>query len=404
MRFQTDDAIELIQRSHAGREPERLALKYALMRRDPFAFLRGTSALFHARLPNEKILYKAPLAWTCGDLHLENFGSYKGDNRLVYFDLNDFDDATLAPASWALTRFVSSVLVAAPALKFDRDQALAHAGAFIDAYADALLDGKARWLERDTAEGLIREHLQALEGRSRKDLLDSRTTRRGKRRSLKIDGEKALPAGDRQQQRVRELMAEFSRTQEDPEFFEVLDVARRVSGNASLGLERYVILVRGKGAPDDHYLLDLKEAPPSTLTPYLRTAEPRWASEAQRVIGVQQMMQAIPVAFLQPLELGRRSMVLRELQAAQDRIDLAEAAGKPHSFGELLTQLGQLVAWAQLRSSGRKGSAMADELIEFGAKHKWRGRLLALAEHCAAQLDKDWQTYCEAFDDGAFKA
>ncbi|MDO6386891.1 DUF2252 domain-containing protein [Uliginosibacterium sp. 31-12] len=403
MSHTTDDAVELLKHSHAGRDPERLALKYALLRRDPFAFLRGTSALFHARMPNDKLLYKAPLAWTCGDLHLENFGSYKGDNRLVYFDLNDFDEATLAPASWALTRFVSSVLVAAPALDFDRDEALAHAGAFIEAYASALSAGRARWLERDTADGLIRDHLEALRCRSRKDLLDRRCTRRGKRRSLKIDGKKALPASDKQQHKVRELMTRFASEQADPKFFEVLDVARRVSGNASLGLERYVILVRGEGGPDNHALLDLKEAPTSTLTPHLRTPEPRWASEAHRVIGVQQMMQAIPVAFLHPLELGRRSAVLRELQPAEDRIDLREAAGKNRSFREMLGQMGELVAWAQLRSSGRKGSAIADELIEFGTKHKWRSRLLALAEHCAEQVEADWLRYCVAYDDGAFK-
>lgn len=398
-----DHLINFLKHSHAGREPERLALKYATLREGPFDFLRGTSALFHAHMPNEKLLYKAPLAWTCGDLHLENFGSYKGDNRLVYFDLNDFDEATLAPASWALTRFVASVLVAAPSLRFDRAEALEHGAAFIDAYATALAAGRARWLERDTAEGLIREHLENLRVRSRKDLLDSRTQRKGKRRNLRVDGDKALPASDKQQTKVRALLEDFAREQEDPEFFEVLDVARRVSGNASLGLERYVILVRGKGGPDNHYLLDLKETPPSTLTPHLRTPEPRWASEAQRVIQVQQMMQAIPVAFLHSLDLGRRSAVLRELQPAQDRIDLREAAGKNIQFREMLCQMGQLLAWAQLRSSGRKGSAIADELIEFGGKRKWRSRLLALAEHCAAQTETDWQTYCAAYDDGAFK-
>ncbi|MBS1209218.1 MAG: hypothetical protein H6R19_1616 [Proteobacteria bacterium] len=398
-----DSLVDSLIHQHAGRDPERLALKYALLRRDPFAFLRGTNALFHARMPDEKSLYKAPLAWTSGDLHLENFGSYKADNRLVYFDLNDFDEATLAPASWALVRFVASVLLAAPGLGFKRDETIEHGMAFINAYADSLASGKARWLERDTAQGLIRDQLENLRDRSRKNLLDSRTRRAGKRRSLRVDGDKALPASDKQYARVQSLMEQFASTQPQPGFFEVLDVARRISGNASLGLERYVILVRGRGGPDDHYLLDLKEAQPSALTPFLRNHEPRWHSDAQRVIAVQQMMQVIPTAFLHALELGRRACVLRELQPSQDRVDLREAAGKPRLFRELLCQMGELTAWAQLRSSGRKGSAIADELVEFGLRHKWRSRLLSLAEQCAEQVEADWKHYCVAYDDGAFK-
>ena len=70
-----------IQRFNAGRDPERLQLKYSAMRTNPFVFLRGTCHLFYDRLPRGGVFKSAPLAWVCGDLHLENFGSYKGDNR-----------------------------------------------------------------------------------------------------------------------------------------------------------------------------------------------------------------------------------------------------------------------------------------------------------------------------------
>ena len=57
-----------------------------------------------------------PLVWACGDLHFENFGSFQGDNGLSYFDLNDFDESCLAPATWEVSRFVASAYVAAPSL------------------------------------------------------------------------------------------------------------------------------------------------------------------------------------------------------------------------------------------------------------------------------------------------
>ena len=64
--------------------------------------------------------------------------------------------------------------------------------------------------------------------------------------------------------------------------------------------------------------------------------------------------------------------------------------------------LGNIVASAHLRSAGRDGSAIADELIEFGYKRKWKIKLLKAAQECAQQVENDWGVYCTAFDDGAF--
>jgi uncharacterized protein (DUF2252 family) len=87
-----------------GRDPERLNMKYRLMRASPFAFLRGTCHLFYKRLQAGGVLVQAPATWISGDLHVENFGSYKGDNRLVYFDINDFDESCLAPSLFEIVR------------------------------------------------------------------------------------------------------------------------------------------------------------------------------------------------------------------------------------------------------------------------------------------------------------
>ena len=93
------DCLQRITTYNYGRDPERLSRKYAAMRADVFAFLRGTCHLFYEDWPHISTLNDAPRTWICGDLHLENFGSYKGDNRLTYFDLNDFDEAILAPCT-----------------------------------------------------------------------------------------------------------------------------------------------------------------------------------------------------------------------------------------------------------------------------------------------------------------
>lgn len=394
------DVFRCIQHFNAGRDPDRLALKYQNMRQNAFVFLRGTCHLFYDRLPRESIFKQAPVTWVCGDLHLQNFGSYKGDNRLVFFDMNDFDEAALAPCTWDLVRFLASVLVGAKSIAVNRRDAIALCHAFLDAYSSSLVQGKARWVERETADGLVRELLDGLRGRSRPEFLDTRTLRRGKTRRIRLDGKKALPASDKQRERVTLFMRNFAGKQPNPSFYEVIDVARRIAGTGSLGVDRYVILVEGKGSPDANYLLDLKEALPSCVSSHLTIKQPRWSSEACRIEAVQRRMQAISMAFLKPVMMGKTSYVLRGLQPSEDRVALEHWNKKLRRLEGVMKAMGEVVAWGQLRSGGREGSATIDELIDFGRQRKWKKRLLEAGEHCSEQVDKDWRVYAEAFDAG----
>lgn len=398
------DVVQSIAAYNAGRDPERLQRKYAAMRRDPFTFLRGSCHLFYAQLPSAKTLSKAPPAWVCGDLHLENFGSYKGDNRLVYFDLNDFDEAALAPCTWELLRLMTSVRVGAASLQLKSAQAEALCRHFLDAYTAALRNGKARWIERDTAEGMVGDLLDGLRGRLRPALLDSRTERKGKHRILRTDGRRALPATRQQRDQVIALIEQAAADQPNPRFYRVLDVARRIAGTGSLGVDRYVILVEGKGSPDANYLLDLKQALPSSLAPQLKPSQPKWHSEAERVVTVQRRMQAVSPAFLKAVQMNGASYVLRGLQPTEDRVALTDWNGRLERLERVLQTMGQLTAWAQLRSSGRQGSANADELIAFGEKRRWPERLLNLANDSTQQVRRDWKLFAKAYDKGAFAA
>ena len=397
------DVIHAIQTFNAGRDPERLALKYTNMRASPFVFLRGTCHLFYRRLPDAQVLAEAPAVWCCGDLHLQNFGSYKGDNRLVYFDINDFDESALAPASCDLVRFLASVLVGAGSMDVKKKEAGELCDAFLDGYCQTLVSGKAGWVERETAHGLIGDLLGSLKGRLRPAFLDSRTELKGKRRRLRVDNGKALPASDEARAAVTQLIGELAESRDDPRFYEVFDVARRIAGSGSLGVDRYVILVRGKGSPDGNYLLDLKAALPSSLTPYLKTPQPAWKSEAERVVAVEQRMQAASPAFLQPVRFGTHTYVLRDLQPTSDRVKLDEGRAGFDAVRGVIAEMGRIVASAQLRSGGRDGSAIADELIAFG-QGAWRTDLLAVARDCAEQVQDDWKIYSEAWDDGVFAA
>ena len=396
------DVVRQIQAFNAGRDTERLQLKYRAMRASAFAFLRGTCHLFYNRLPHSGVFKSAPLVWACGDLHLENFGSYKGDNRLAYFDMNDFDESALAPASWDLVRFLTSLRIGTDSLSVSDTEARDLCKIFLDAYASSLVLGKAYWVERETAQGVVRKLLDGLHDRQRTSFLESRTTIKRSRRVLRLDGKKALPVTDVQRAAIANFMQEFAKRQAHPDFYTVLDVARRIAGTGSLGIDRFAILIQGKGSPDRNYLLDLKQARPSSLTPYLKAPQPKWKTEAHRVVGLQHRMQAVSMAFLQPVFFAESPYVLRALQPAEDRVTLGGSRQDLGGLGQTIGTMGRIVAWAQLRSAGRERSAIADELIEFGQRKKWKEQLLNASQDCAVQVRKDATAYNGAWDDGEF--
>jgi uncharacterized protein (DUF2252 family) len=398
------DVALQIHQFNAGRDPERLAIKYQKMRRDAFGFMRGTCHLFYERAPKGGLFKSTPLVWACGDLHLENFGSYKGDNRLVHFDINDFDESALAPASWDLVRMLASILVGAGSLSIKPDDAQSLCATFLTAYLSALHEGKAYWVEHRTAQGMVKDLLDGLDKRQRSDHLNARTHLKGKKRWLDVDGKKALSASEADRAQVMAFMEGFAKTQSEPDFYQPLDVARRIAGTGSLGLARFVILIQGKGSPDGHYLLDLKEARPSALTPWLKIPQPPWPSEADRTVSLTQRIQAVPMAFLHAVMLDGTPHVLRGLQPSEDRISLNGARHALAQMATVITTMGQLVAWGQLRSAGRQGSAIADELIEFAVGPKLPAQLMDAAQACALQVQADSAEFNRAYDDGVFNA
>jgi len=391
------DVTARIEEFNAGREPERLALKYRAMCKSPFSFFRGSAHLFWEDLAaHGKELPASPLVWACGDLHLENFGSFQGNNGLSYFDLNDFDEAALAPANWEVSRFVTSVFVAAPLLDLTRGDATSLATAFLEAYRTALVDGKPRWIERATASGMVHALLKRVKRRKRVMLVQSRTIKKNGKLRLLIDDKHTLPATAAQRREVTRWLAKFAKSQPNPKFFKVLDVARRAAGVGSLCLKRYVVLVRGPGGKEPHAILDAKWAPASSLARVEQVHQPDWKSEADRVVAIQHCMEAIAPALLDAVRIGKGGYILRELQPSNDRLTLDDARAHPRELLSIAETMGHVTAWAQLRSSGRQGSAAIDDLIAFASGPRWRACRRALVDYgrtYQAQVVRDYKKF-----------
>jgi uncharacterized protein (DUF2252 family) len=389
---------------NAGRDLDRLNLKLGQLRKDAFAFFRGTNSLFLEFLSRTHPLFRAPRVLICGDLHLENFGAFKGDNRLCYFDVNDFDESCLAPFTLDIVRFVASIKVAAPGLGMSRTQAQDLVLAFLRAYGQCISDGKPRWIERSLAQGVFRALLRRAMSRTRSELLARFTKIKAGNRRIRIDGPRALAVDSAERSRLRKFLAQFAAPGLRKSFFKFLDAARRIAGNGSLGLPRYILLIHGRESPEQNFALDLKLAAPSAVAQWLAAKQPDWPSEALRVVAIQRIVQAVSPALLHAVTFDRRPFVLKELQPSIDRLDLTQWRHKPRRLLQAVEGMGHVTAWAHLRGCGHYGADSAETLRAFAVSSRWQAGAERLAEAAAQRIQRAWKLYCKDFDSGAVAA
>ncbi len=345
----------------------------------------------------------APKAWICGDLHLENLGSFKGDNGLAYFDLNDFDEAALAPCLLDIARFATSIHVGADTLQLDGRGAAKEVQVLLDQYINTLKKGYIRHLEQETATGVVKQFLEKVQTRNRKVFLAGRITKKKNKIQLVIDNTRWFKLDPQRKATVIETFQQTALYKSDPAFFAVKDAAFRVAGTGSLGMERFVLLVEGKKGINRYYLIDIKEAQSPSLLLRHHFHQPAWPDQASRIIEIQQRVQAAAPALLSTFEMDGKPFVVKELQPIEDKLNLMALKGRLKKCSQFISTVGAITAWGLLRSSGRQGSAIADDLITFAEKSdRWREYVAEYAATYAKKVERDYTLFCKAYDSGAF--
>ncbi|MCW3082978.1 MAG: hypothetical protein JWP12_344 [Bacteroidetes bacterium] len=382
--------------------PKMVQKKYALMSKNVYRFFRGTCHLYYQELCKEKNIPFSPASWICGDLHMENFGTYKGDNRLVYFDLNDFDEAVLVPASWDLLRFVSSIFIAFETMKIEKKKAMNMAKIFLKVYSQTLADGKSYYIERKTAKGIVETFLTAVCKRKQKDLVKKRCyLKKGKRLITLNKKYTALPL-TLKNELCGHLQEWITHNSGRPYNYEVADVVFRQAGLGSLGLKRYCFLLKSTNEKEKYLLVDMKQARKSSLSPCINIQQPAWKMQAERVISIQQRMQNIAPALLSVTEFKKESYVIQEMQPTEDSINLDLIKQRYRDIYQVINDMAILTASAQLRSAGRQGAANADEFIEFGKNENWQQPIIDCALKLVAKTKQDYREFCKGYKEGKY--
>ena len=385
---------------NTNRQQELLPMKYKAMSTSLFRFFRGTCHLFYEDLFFQYPFTASPSAWICGDAHIENFGSYKAANRLVYFDLNDFDEAVQAPLLLEISRLVVSVEIAASSIRLTAKEKKNIITQLLDHYCSTLVTGKAKNIERETATGLIKDLITNVTERKEKTLLTSRTDNRSQKSKLILSSRLLEIPKEKKKELGMAFTKWFSEAHHKKYLF--ADAGFRIAGTGSIGVKRFLLLLEQENNPKRKKLLDIKQSLPSCISNYVRLKEGLFSNEAERVIKVQQMMQHEAPAFLSPFQFEKDWYVVKEMQPSADKVNIEQAIEAPAKVEKYIADLGTLTASAQLRSSGRLSSATADELADFAKTGNWKKMLIEWTSQYTIQLKKEYREFCTAWKDGFF--
>ncbi len=352
----SSEVTESILEANAGRKPGRVRLKLRLMAANPFAFFRGTDHLYGQSFASLGLLDPGPDILLCGDLHLENFGAFRTESGEFRYDVNDFDEAIVAPCSFDLIRCTTSILLAAEQWRLTPTQASGMVLAYLEAYRGSIAawgrDGVIGEITPGAGHGPIWQLLGETAQGSQAEMLDRQTRAKASGRRALIRTERHPEVGKKRAKVIIEAIEKHGEGRDQGKAYEVLDLTARIAGIGSLGVRRYLALVRGDGTSSGNRLLDVKEAVPSTVRA-CQLADPAYfeGDEAHRVVSAQIHLQGNPTAGLAAMTIDGRPFRIREMIPQENRASLDRLQKDPAKLLQAVETAGKLTAWSQLRGA-----------------------------------------------------
>jgi Uncharacterized protein conserved in bacteria (DUF2252) len=333
---------------------EDVARKHDKLMVSPFVLLRGTYYRFLQQFP--ALLPKlaaAPATLVVGDLHVENFGTWRDRDGRLGWGINDFDEVDLLPYTIDLVRLAASALLAAQE---------SHLGIDRDAVIEAILAG---WRERIAARrseafilGERHPHLYKLASEAFEDP--------GKfaRRLKALDPwEGTLPSP------AARLLVEVAPWRDyEPRLF------RRVAGVGSLGARRIVAIGDLAGGP---IVREAKEIPGPASS---------WLNPKRgRVRGLAGLVVDARGIAAEPWRRQSGKWVLRRLAPDSARLALA-ALRRKHDEAAVLRSMGAEAANVHLCPHVR---AASPDVLREDERARPKAWLLKAAEAMAQLTERD---------------
>ncbi len=419
------DPIALLRAQDDDRMADLVPIRWGRMSASPFAFYRGSAALMAADL--------APLARTglsaqlCGDAHLANFGLYGSPERELLFDVNDFDETLPGPFEWDLKRLAASFVLASRNNGFGEDVARETALAAVRSYREHMtayseMNELDVWYSHIVADELLQmvrssraaDTATKVAGKAGMKLVEKTFAKARRRDSLQAAGKLTeVVDGSRrivdqpplvmhlneldENEAIGGLFAQYKTTLEDDrrellERFAAVDVARKVVGVGSVGTRCLIVLLLGRDS-DDPLFLQVKEAGPSVLEPYLGRS--RFVHAGHRVVAGQRLMQTASDIFLGWMtgKPAGRQFYWRQLRDMKGSIE-TEVLKAPG-----LEILAALCGWTLARGHARSGHRIAIASY-LGVSDRFDQAVADFAQTYANQAERDHAALLKAIKAG----
>lgn len=362
--------VGFMEETHTHRLPELMPLRVERMASTPYAFFRGAAGLMAADLADTPS--SGLPAQLCGDAHAANFGLYGTPTGDVVLDINDFDETIPGPWEWDVKRLATSLVLAGRVGGVSKRRCLDAAEDSVKAYRRTVrhlaeLPHMDSWmalsdessLSQHRADDLTKDLNKAVD-KARRNTSDRAVSKAvehiddhetGIRQKhfvedppvlthLDDDPERAVMAGV--QDYVPTLRESRHRLLER---YSMADAAFRVVGTGSVGMRSYVVLLDGN--KDEHLVLHVKQAAPSSLAPYLPSS-PEHGHEGERIVRGARQVQVATDLLLGWTTIDGRDYIVRQFRNMKGGLDPTEMAGKKlDDYGRLC---GGLLARAHSRS------------------------------------------------------
>src|SRR5208282_2636359 len=333
-----------------------LRFKHEQMAAGLFPFFRATFYRWVQVWPEACAdLDRVPHILSVGDLHVENFGTWRDtDGRLVW-GVNDFDEACVYPYTMDLVRLATSALVAA------REE---HLTMKPKESVAAILAGYEQEMEEGGSPFVLGERHEWLRAIAESKLRDPVVFWGKIDRLPTVKGE--IPESAREA--IEHLL---------PEPGMPYRLARRVAGLGSLGRVRLVAIAEWKGG---RVAREAKALLPSALywlNPKRAPAEILYGAILRRAV-------RCPDPYVQM----RGHWIVRRLSPHCSRIEL-EALATSRGECRLLEAMGRETANIHLGTEEKRRAILKDLR---GRKGNW---LVGAAQAMADAMEKDWRVWRE---------
>ncbi len=414
------DPVSILEEQNKTRIPELVPIRYARMLASPFAFLRGAAAIMTADLAVSGETTGIHVQ-TCGDMHVSNFGLFASAERNLVFGINDFDETLPGPWEWDLKRLVTSIVCSGRFLGADKRICEEAVRAAVKSYKKrmkqyAYMGNMQLWystidekeilktlptaqqkvMKKITSKARTRTHMQVL------DKLTSLVDQKHRFRDDPpfIIHETHTKTGRPIEEALASLLQSYSLSISDDRkkllaHYRITDVVRKVVGVGSVGKRYWIIYLTGNTI-EDPLFLQVKEAQPSVLEPFLGKSV--YANSGERIVHGQKLIQGAPDIFLGWGELDGTQFFIRQLRDMKGGVEF-----DPDKVNyENIPAYCSMCAWALALAHAKSGdAAMISGYL--GKTEELDDAMVSFAFAYADQTEKDYEALLAAKKSGRIK-